>query len=505
MGSFNWKRKDTPQEAKQSQQDATENSDSTPPTETGLLLGTVDDPLLIVTACLPSAAESPALALPREAHAALNGMLQVLPLASIAAPSGAYMLQFAPHISSQLATGHATLMQALDGGVRSIAIDAQGKIIGHGTLIPATGINPIFTVAAIWKVAAVATAQYYLVAMQRQLHRIEALVEELQQWLDDREVARLVTDARLLQNLFITHSAVVASESLLPMVTQTLSIAQHAAHVAEARRMSLVRKVEQARTQPLGDLMWWDVEQNVTAYNETIRAADHDLRVGTLALAVWATALQLHTTLGGMAAHADTERQHIAEIRTKLSDAHRLVGDVALNRIDNLQNLVDPRNVLLNLQVMTRITVAASNHQRSANLAMIERALLYDGTSHAAAADAPSHQLVARRHANGSWELASYVRPIATARPAAEQITADVINRLWLLPNLELAKLEYARYARPRMQLCNRTSLHTWRNFLGVNHVFLVDDTGRAIFGGFVLTGNAALEDTIQEIGRRYG
>jgi hypothetical protein len=98
-------------------------------------------------------------------------------------------------------------MQAVEGGARAIAVDAQGSILAHGTLVPLSGLNPVLAAAALWQVAAMATAQHYLVAMQQQLARIEAAINELRDWLEDREVAGLVTSARYLQDALAAHAS----------------------------------------------------------------------------------------------------------------------------------------------------------------------------------------------------------------------------------------------------------------------------------------------------------
>jgi len=122
----------------------------------------------------------------------------------------------------------------------------------------------------------VATAQHYLVAMQRQLARAESAVGELRDWLQDRELAGLVTNARFLQDALNMHALAAEHAGETQAVPQIAQIAREAAGVVEARRMSLARTAAQVQTVPLADPIWWNVARNVASFRATLAAANHD-------------------------------------------------------------------------------------------------------------------------------------------------------------------------------------------------------------------------------------
>ena len=465
-----------------------------------------ETPLISVTPLVGELPDAAPVVLSAEAQAAIGALLQLVPggVGVAASTSGAYVLRFAPHLSAPLATGQATLMQAVEGGARAIAVDAQGTILGHGTLIPLTGLNPALAAAALWQVAAVATAQHYLVAMQRQLAQVESAVGELRDWLQDRELAGLVTNARFLQDALSMHALAAEHAGEAQAVPQIAQIAREAAGVVEARRMSLARTAAQVQTVPLADPIWWNVARNVASFRATLAAANHDARVGAMGLAVWGSAVQVRQMLIGRSHQAEGERRRIAEARAQLGDAHRLVNDAAHARIAAITSRSDVRHVLLSLQALAHAEIAAGAHQCEADLAQIDQALALRGDQAAAPQPDAPHQLVARRASDESWACTAYHPPVTKALPAPARVTADVLNRLLHVPGFMLASLADAGSAKLRFTLCNGLALASWRNIAGLNHVFVTDRTGRAIFGGCVGWNNGPLEDAIREIGRRY-
>jgi hypothetical protein len=453
---------------------------------------------------MPSA-EAP-LALSPEIQAMIAGLPQTLPAVAGAAAtsSGAYLVRFAPHISAQLATGQATLMQAVEGGARAIAVDAQGSILAHGTLIPLSGLNPVLAAAALWQVAAMATAQHYLVTMQQQLARIEAAINELRAWLEDREVAGLVTSARYLQDALAAHAS--AQPPALPdsVANQVEQIAREAAQVVEARRLTLARTTEHVRSLPLSDPIWWNVERNVQTLRETLASADQDMHVGAMGLAVWAVASETRRMLAGASGHNQSDCRRLADARAQLGDAHRQVGDIAKSRSDSIDAPSDVRRVLPNLQQLVRAEVDAAADLRALHLSPVDQMLALRTDQAHTDSGQSWHSLVARRAASGSWELTPYREAANQAAPSPAPIAADVFRRLLRVPMLNLASLDSAKRARPRFQLRNGMTINTWRNLAGFNHVFVTDASGRAVFGGFVPWDNRELKVAIRDIRRLY-
>lgn len=455
------------------------------PAGTGLIIGPPDAPLITMTPLPEGPPEAAPIALPPEVAATVAGILQLLPTAAHAAGQGTYLLRFAPHVGAQLATGQAALMQAVEGGARAIAVDAHGRILGHGTLVPVAGISPALAAAALWQVAAVATAQHYLVAMQRRLAQVHAAIDELGRRSDEREIAGLVANARYLQD----HMAAQLGRppAALPdhAAHQVEAIIREAAQVVEARRMALARAADGVRTLPLSDPIWWNVERNVGALRDRLATADADLQVGALGLAVWAAD-----------APAPAGLRTLAEARAQLAEAHRLVGDRARHRADTIATPSDVRRVLPNLQTQVRVAAEAAAATRSAALQPIDAALamLGDGSS-----PAPGG-LVARRAPDGSWSLTAYQQ--ATPAPPDAVAILGAIRRLTAVPGLSLAGLDDVKYARRHLAFGGGLDLRVWRNPVGVTHVFILDRLGRAVFGGFVPPwGRPAIEDALREIG----
>lgn len=462
------------------------------PTGHGLIIGPPDAPLVTVTPLAEGAPEAAPLALPPEAAATVAGILQLLPAAAHASGPGAYLLRFAPHVSAQLATGQAALMQAVEGGARAIAVDAHGRIVGHGTLVPVAGVSPALAAAALWQVAAVATAQHYLVAMQRRLAQVHAAIDDLGRRISDREVAGLTTSARYLQDLMAARPGHPPAALPDHAAHQVEAIIREAALAVEARRMALARAAEEARSMPLSDPIWWNVERNVAALRDRLATADADLQVGALGLAVWAAAAAARREAG---APAPVGLRTLAEARAQFAEAHRLVGDLARHRADTITAPSDVRRALPSLQAQLRVEAEAAAHMRSAALQPIDDALamLGDGPGPA------SPGLVARRAADGAWSLTAY-RQAAPAPPDAVAILG-AIRRLTAVPGLILAGLGDAKHARRHLAFGGGLGLSVWRNPVGVIHVFVVDRLGRAVFGGFVPPwGRPAIEAALREI-----
>ncbi len=162
------------------------STDSTDPTPVGAtLVDSAGRPAITITPYTgdPAAALQP-ITLGDEARQTILAVLRAAPGVAMAVSVGGgstYALRFAPHVAAQLASGQASLMSAVNGGVRAIAVNGQGRIVAHGTLVPLTGVSPALAALGIWQALAVITAQHYLVDIQRQLRQIASAVAALRQ------------------------------------------------------------------------------------------------------------------------------------------------------------------------------------------------------------------------------------------------------------------------------------------------------------------------------------
>lgn len=118
--------------------------------------------------------------------------------------SHTYVLKFAPEVQQGLSSGSLSLMQSKEGlgTIRAIAVDSQsGRIVAHGNLVSTNRIKPAATVLAVWQVLAVVTAQVYLSDIQKRLVEIEKGISEIKSWLEDQEIAALVSNLNYLKRI----------------------------------------------------------------------------------------------------------------------------------------------------------------------------------------------------------------------------------------------------------------------------------------------------------------
>lgn len=71
-------------------------------------------------------------------------------------------------------------------------------------------------------------------------------------------------------------------------------------------------------------------------------------------------------------------------------------------------------------------------------------------------------------------------------KPHIQDVTKDVIAILDSVPGMTPAHHRDFKSSRPIMRLQDGTVLRTWKNPVGVDHVFLADQDDRIIYGGYV-------------------
>ncbi len=255
-----------------------------PPPEAGtmvkIIVGEHDAPLAEVTPytiALPS--ELRPVQLDSSVGTAIGAMLHSLPGvvgASMQASSTTYLLTFAPTVAAQLQGGTATLMHALNGGARAIAVDAtSGRMIGTGTLVAAQGLSSAATAIMLWQTLALATAQHYLHAMQQQLRTIHEAVQSIQDLLLAKEQARLIGHERYLQRTVDMVKRGATKE--LDMAAMSVQLEQMERECDEVQALmyyQMERQVPHMETAPLWAWFPWEVEGNVAAARKYVDAFD---------------------------------------------------------------------------------------------------------------------------------------------------------------------------------------------------------------------------------------
>lgn len=115
------------------------------------------------------------------------------------ASSNSYVMRFPPEVAEGIRNNSLKVMQSAEGGLRGVAVDAQGKIVSHATLVPASKIRMAAIAAGVFQVLAVATAQYYLPQINRRLARIEQGIHDIQEHLATQDRAILADSIKQLQ------------------------------------------------------------------------------------------------------------------------------------------------------------------------------------------------------------------------------------------------------------------------------------------------------------------
>jgi hypothetical protein len=166
------------------------------PTE--LVLGPAQRPALRIRRCEEGEPwrREPA-AVPAAVRAALEPLLQQVPrmlFGGVAAASSFHhvILQFEPETAKALASRSLELMSSHDsaGAFRAIARDTRtNQIVEHGKF--RFEVNRTAIAVALWQLAAIVTAQKYLVDINMGLKRIENGIERVHRFLVDKELGHL--------------------------------------------------------------------------------------------------------------------------------------------------------------------------------------------------------------------------------------------------------------------------------------------------------------------------
>lgn len=156
--------------------------------------------------------------------------------------SSAVTMRFASEVTCGLADGSLAIMKSAQGGLRGMAVDSTGKIVGQVSL-DAIGKGAA-AATAIWQVAAMVTAQKFLADIDAKLGNIERGVAEVKEWLEDERQAELVGQAQKLRSYARTLAEPVSQEEALAMLTslEHMDLQARQRMAADAALMGRIRE-----------------------------------------------------------------------------------------------------------------------------------------------------------------------------------------------------------------------------------------------------------------------
>lgn len=248
-----------------------------------VVVGSLEAPLaeLIPCALLPQRDLRP-VPIDASVRESIGNMIRSLPAVmglGIQETTQSYILKFTPAVTAQLQAGNASIMPALDSGVRAIAVNAHGRIIGNGTLVAAPGLSSIATAAILWQTLAMLTAQHYLHDMQAQLRTLREELQHIQDLLMAKEHMRLIGHERYVQRIVDTVKRGAIRE--LDMAAISVQLEQMERECDEVQALMYYQmhgQVPHMQSTPIWAWFPWEVERNVAAaqhYVDVFDAATH--------------------------------------------------------------------------------------------------------------------------------------------------------------------------------------------------------------------------------------
>lgn len=103
-----------------------------------------------------------------------------------------------PQLLRGVRDGSLTFVRRGDGVLTTLRDNQTGQFAGHGTFSPHSPTSSSW-IPTLMRVAAVATAQYYLARIEQRLDRIDEGIREIQQHLDDELDAKLIASCRTVR------------------------------------------------------------------------------------------------------------------------------------------------------------------------------------------------------------------------------------------------------------------------------------------------------------------
>ncbi len=137
----------------------------------------------------------------------LGAIFQHIPaLASnlLTATSSTYIMRFSPEVAKGIADGTYSIMKATEGGVRAIAVDSQGRIVGQAALLSASSIQLAAAVTVVWQGLAIITAQHYLSEINSKLEDIKKELIAIKEHMEAKDYSVLQSSLKQIKEISLT-------------------------------------------------------------------------------------------------------------------------------------------------------------------------------------------------------------------------------------------------------------------------------------------------------------
>ncbi len=177
-----------------------------PPTQySRLVLGDVEHPSAVIEPFeLPVESRLKPLSVSKRQLGQLQTIFRHAPglaKTAVTASSNTYVLRFPPEVAEGIRNNSYRIMESAQGGLHGVAVDAQGKIVSHATLVPASRIRMATVAAGVFQILAIATAQYYLPQINNRLLKVEQGIQDILAHFASWDKAILVGSLKQLNSL----------------------------------------------------------------------------------------------------------------------------------------------------------------------------------------------------------------------------------------------------------------------------------------------------------------
>jgi hypothetical protein len=265
----------------------------------------------------------------------LEPFLQQAPaLGAIANASvNTYLLTFSPEVSRRLMDGSLSLMPAIQGGNRAMAVAANGQIVEHAIVTSASVLNPVTLTLLVWQSLAAVTAQKYLAEITTRLAHIEKALDEIKAWLNNDRIAKLYGNFNYMRK----EHDVLNSNTLLETHAETVTnqieaIVRECGQIAEAYKLEMIAGYERFKQQNLTSGMFsgGDLDENYDAAKRIITEYAINARGLLVSLHIRDMAVRLSCALptgrGRLLHRVEEIRLSIDELDCQLAQLENMVS-----------------------------------------------------------------------------------------------------------------------------------------------------------------------------------
>jgi len=162
---------------------------------------------------------------------------------------------FSPEIAQGLQDGTLHMMKsnAVDGGIRAMALDASGTIRGQASLVK--GLNPASVAMGALQIMAVITAQQYLAVINRQLEQIQGGINSIRDWLTNEVRGRVRGNSDQLDRMAQALNRHEVSE-------RDREVFAHELQTIDREMTQVLRQIEEERRRAFDAFRHRAVEEN---------------------------------------------------------------------------------------------------------------------------------------------------------------------------------------------------------------------------------------------------